>query len=241
MDNDNTVRAVERALAILNCFSEAKYELSLTEIAKSIGLAPSTTSRLITSLEKNNFITRNTENQKYCLGSKIAQLGNLAFFHMGFRKIALPYMVELRDLFNETVSLYVVEGNYRICIERVESTQSLRKVLTIGKRLPLTRGASGRLLLAYLKKDQIRQILNEDPYVTEAELENIRLKGYTVSYGEREEGVTSIAASVFNVEKKMITALTMSGPSVRFSDEQISLMIKKIVEYANKISSALGY
>lgn len=240
-NSDNTVRSVERALSILNCFSEAKYELSLTEISREIGLSPSTTSRLISTLEDNNFLTRNPENQKYYLGSKIAQLGSLSFCNMGFRKIALPYMVELRDLFNETVSLYVAERNYRVCIERVESTQSLRKVISIGKPMPLTRGASGRLILSYLNKDQIRNILYEDPYVTEAELEETKRKGYAISFGEREEGVTSIAAPVFNAEKKMITALTMSGPSVRFSNERIDIMIKKVVEYANKISYALGY
>lgn len=239
--NDTSVRAVERALAILNCFSESKFELSLTEIAREIGLAPSTTTRLISSLEKNNFLARNIENQKYYLGSKLAQLGNLCFSHMNFRKVAQPYMVELRDLFNESVSLYVVEGNYRVCIERVESTQSLRKVINIGRRLPLTRGASGKLLLSYLPKDKIRNILMDDPYVTEAQLEEIKQIGYAISFAEREEGVTSIAAPVFNAEKKMITALTMSGPSVRFHDEEITQMVKKVVEYANKISFALGY
>lgn len=240
-NNDSSVRTVERALSILNCFCEDKYELSLTEISKNIGLAPSTASRLILSLEKNDFLARNIDNQKYHLGFKLAKLGNLCFEHMGFRKIALPYMVELRDLFNESISLYVAERNYRVCVERVESTQSLRKVIDIGRQLPLTRGASGKLLLAYMPKDKMRNILMDDPYFTEIQLEEIKQNGYAISFSEREEGVTSIATSIFDNEKKMVTALTMSGPSVRFHDDEITMIVKRMKEYADKISYLLGY
>ena len=241
MEKDPNVRAVERALNILNCFNPNQLELTLTEISKEIGLARSTTLRILTTLEKNAFLAKNEETYKYSLGSKIAHLGMLCFSNMDFRKIARPYMVRLRALYNESVSLYIAQGNYRVCVERVESTQPLRRVVNIGDRLILTRGASGRVLLAYMEKEKIREILEGDPYTSEEELEELRRLGYAVSKGEREEGVTSIAAPVFDAQNKMITALAISGPSIRFSDEELPERINTVKEYAQKISFDLGY
>lgn len=240
MEKDSNVRAVDRAVDILNCFNENQLELTLTEISREIGLARSTTLRILSTLEKNTFLTRDEETNKYSLGSKIAHLGLLCFSNMDFRKIARPYMVRLRALYNESVSLYIIEGNYRVCVERVESTQALRRVINIGDRLVLTRGASGRLLLAYMEKEKKREILERDPYTSEEELDMLRQLGYAVSKGEREEGVTSIAAPVFNAQNKIITALTISGPSIRFSDEELPERINKLKEYAEKISYDLG-
>lgn len=145
------------------------------------------------------------------------------------------------DTFNESVSIYVVQGNHRVCVERVESTQPLRRVINIGDRLTLTRGASGRLLLAYLDKDKIKNILREDPYTTEEELKSLCHEGYALSRGEREEDVTSIYAPIFNVKKQMIAALAMSGPSTRFPDSSLPERIAVVKEYARRISEALGY
>jgi len=75
-------------------------------------------------------------------------------------------MIKLRDMYNESVSLYIVQGNYSACVERVESTHPLRRVINIGDRLIMTRGASGRLLLAYMEIEQLREILAKDPYTT---------------------------------------------------------------------------
>lgn len=241
MDKDSNVRAVERALDILNCFTPGQTELTLTEISKQVGLAPSTTLRILTTLVNNTFLGKDEETQKYYLGSKVAQLGLLCFSNMDFRKIAKPYMLRLRDIYNESVSLFIVQGNYRVCVERVESTQALRRVINIGDRLVLTRGASGRLLLAYMDKEKIRYLLEKDPYTSEEALNKLRQQGYAVSKGEREEGVMSIAVPIFNAQNKVIAALTISGPSIRFIDEELPERIKRLKEYAEKISFDLGY
>lgn len=241
MKEISNVRAIDRALDILCCLDDKKTELSLTDISKEVDLARSTTTRILSTLEKREFLFRDKETQKYSLGPRIAQLGMICFSNMDFRKIAKPMMAELRDMYNESVSLYIVQGNHRVCIERIESTHPLRRVINIGDRLVLTRGASGRLLLAYTKTEKLREILEKDPYTTEGKLEELRKKEYAVSRGEREEGVTSIAAPIFNARKKMITALAISGPSIRFPEEELTERIEVVKNFARKISLSLGY
>jgi len=237
---ETPVRAIERALDILDCFAPGRLELSLTDIANRIDLAMSTTSRIVATLEKRNYLARNAGTQKYSLGSRIAQIGALGLTNMELRKVALPFMHELNSVYNEGVSLYVVQGDERICVERVESTLPLRRVINVGDRHLLTRGAAGRVLLAYLPKERRDSLLAKDPFTTEEALAELRHGGYTVSLGEREEGVTSIAAPIQDAKCEVVAALAMSGPSVRFEGPGFSDKIAKVKKAAELISKALG-
>ena len=237
---ESPVRSIERALDILDCFAPGRLELSLTEIAKRIDLAMSTASRIVATLENRNYLVRNNETQRYSLGSRITQIGALGLSNMELRKVALPFMRELNAIYNEGVSLYVIQGDERICVERVESTLPLRRVINVGDRHPLTRGAAGRVLLAYLPEDRRKALLARDEFTTEEALKELRHGGYTVSLGEREEGVTSIAAPVQDAGCEVVAALAMSGPSVRFAGSGFSDKIAKVKRTAELISEALG-
>lgn len=239
--NESSVRSIERALDILNCYCPEQLELSLTEISRKIDLPLSTTSRIIATLEKKGFLARNGDNQKYYLGSNLMRLCSCSFSNVDFRRIALPFMYQLRDIYNESVSLYIIQGKERICVERVETTHPLRRVINIGDRFPLTRGAAGRLLLAFLPSEQINTLIHLDPFTTYEELEEIRKNGFAISRGERETGVVSVAAPILNGQKEVIAAIANSWPSVRFDDRQLQDIISKVKEYAEKISLAIGY
>jgi len=237
---ESPVRSIERALDILDCFEPGKLELSLTDIARKIDLSMSTTSRILSTLEKRKFLSRNIDTQRYSLGSRIAQIGALGLSNMELRKVALPFMRDLNALFNEGVSLYVIREDERICIERVESSLPLRRVVNVGDRHPLTRGAAGRVLLAYMPKERREALLAKDAFTTEEALEDLRRGGYTVSIGEREEGVSSIAAPIQDARCEVIASLSMSGPSVRFEGIGFSDKIAKVKKTAELISIAFG-
>ena len=237
---DANVRVVERVLQILNCFSKEQLNLSLTQISSQLGLPPSTTSRIVATLENYGYLARDEDTQKYYLGPSIARLGTLCYTQMDFRRIAVPYMIELREQFNESVGLYIASKGYRVCIERIESTHPLKRILNIGDRLPLTRGASGRLLLAYQPREVIEKLLAEDPYTSLDRLEEIRRSGYSTSRSEREEGVSSVAAPVFDSRHRVVAALNISGPTARIDDKRMEQMAVMVREYAERISREMG-
>jgi DNA-binding IclR family transcriptional regulator len=239
-ETDSSVRTVERALDILDCFAPGQLELSLTELSKRINLAMSTTSRLVTTLEKRGYLSRNRDSQRYALGPRLAQIGALGFSSVDIRKLALPIMRDLNRIYDEGVSLYVVQDTERVCIERVESSRPLRRVVNVGDRHLLTRGAAGRVLLAWLPEDRREELLKNDPFTTEESLAELRRSGYTVSLGEREEGVTSIAAPVLDARREVVAALAMSGPSVRFEGPGFDDKVAKVRKHADLISEALG-
>jgi DNA-binding IclR family transcriptional regulator len=238
--NDQSVRAVERALEILDCFEMSDLQLTLTELAKKINLALSTTSRLVATLEKCDYLARDSSNQKYCLGPRLSLITAHSLSQIDLRKAALPSMTALREKYNESVSLYIPMANKRVCIERVESTQALRRVVNVGDIYPLTRGAAGRVLLAYQPPDVRKRLLKTDSLTNEAGLAKIRETGYTVSVGEREEGLTSIAAPIVNETGKTIAAIAMTGPSIRFKKSELDERIRAVRHYAGVISHVMG-
>lgn len=239
--SENNVRSIERALMILDCFSREEPNLSLVEIAKRIDLYPSTTSRLISTLENLGYIKRNEKSLEYSLGYKLANLGAICLATEDLRGIARPFLVKLRNHYNESVGLYVVNKNQRVCIDCVPSTQPLHRVIDVGTRMSMTRGASGKLLLAYLPEEMVNSLLNADPYVTMAQLEEIRQKGYAVSFNEHEQNLTSIAAPIFDAEHQIKAALFISGPTFRMTSAKIEEIAQRMKEIAHEISVMIGY
>lgn len=241
MAQDNNVRSVERALAILDCFTEKKTNFSLTELSHSIGLSPSTTLRMLGTLESKNYIFRDPENMRYYLGFRLAQLSNIAFANLDVCRVVKPHLEKLHRQFDESMGIYILKDNRRVCVERLECTQPLRSVVSVGQTQPLTKGASGRLLLAYMPEEEIQSLLVEDKSVTAEDLARVREYGYAVSHGERQAGVVSIAAPIFNASGCIAAALFISGPEVRFDQYLINQLIAEVTKTAKTISLEMGY
>jgi DNA-binding IclR family transcriptional regulator len=235
-------RSIERAFDILECFLLEKQELTLMEITALTNLSVSTTHRLIATLEKRNYLVRNKENKKYHLGSILTKFVNMISGKMGldFKMIARKQMIELHHMYNESMSLYVIDGEKRLCIDRLESTHELRRVIDIGSTFPLGLGAAGRVLIAYLDQDSVDDLyLNAD--TNSLEYQTIRKLGYMISEGEREVGISAVATPIFNFTGKIIAALSISGPSVRLDYEKLTKIAEDLKEYSFKISKELGY
>ena len=135
----------------------------------------------------------------------------------------------------------MVNKNQRVCIDCVESTQPLHRVITIGTRMSLTRGASGKLLLAYMPEPMMHNLLSADPFVTLDQLETIRKFGYAVSCNEHEQQLTSIAAPIFDAEHQVLAALFISGPTYRIPEDKVEEIAQRLKDTGMEISRLLGY
>lgn len=240
-EEEKSVRTVDRALNILDCFTREHPRLSLNDISKKINLSPSTVSRIIATLESHNYLTRDPQSLLYSLGYRLTNLGALCLETSDLREIARPHLVELRDYYNESVGLYVLKKGKRVCVDCVQSTQALRRVIEVGVSKQLTRGASGKLLLAYMDENEIRQNLLQDPFVTFEELSKIREAGYAASFDEFEQGISSVAVPVFNSGHDVCASLFLSGPVTRISREHAEEIAEKMKDIAKEISVKLGY
>ena len=141
------VEAVERGLTILSAFQEGAQDLSLAEISRRTGLYKSTILRIAASLEARRFLARGTDGV-FRLGPELWRLGSLYRRSFDLGEYVRPVLRSLVAETRETASFYVRDGDQRICLYRMNSPRAARHHLDEGVRLPLDRGAAGRVLLA---------------------------------------------------------------------------------------------
>jgi IclR family KDG regulon transcriptional repressor len=237
-----TVRAVERALDILLCFSGTETELGLSDIAKRIGLHKSTVHRLLASLESKGFVRRNPATEKYRLGWSVLELVSNINRSDDLSMIVLPEMTRLRDQLGETISLYTRAGMERIRIQAVESNQPVRRVANIGMRLPLYVGASGKVLLAFAD-EPLEDFMNDPSWPKDLNrdefrhaIQTVREQGYAVSIEEREAGAAAVAAPIFSRNGQIVAALSVSGPVDRFTKEAVERFAVAVRQSAERLS-----
>jgi IclR family KDG regulon transcriptional repressor len=238
VDSKLTVRAVERALDILLCFTNES-DLGLTELASRVGLHKSTVHRLLASLEGKGFIIRDPASEKYKLGYRVWELSANLMQSDDMPVMLLPEMERLRDVVGETISLYVRDGQERIRIQAVQSRLAVRRVAPVGARLPLVVGASSKILVAYADKaiqdELLKEIswpegMNRKAFVKQ--LEHIVEVGYATSIEEREPGAAAVAAPIYNRTGQVVAALSVSGPANRLTAEKMQEQAGIIIESA---------
>jgi len=249
----DTTQTLQRAVAILDSFSPNKPDLGVREAARIVGLSSSTTGRLLASLKELGVLDQNPETRAYSLGGKVLAWANVYTNTLDVRNLAMSALVQLHQETQETISLYVMEGDERVCVERLESPQNVRIVARIGRRLPLYAGSAGKVFLAFLSEERRNEILNHTdftPFTSQTivnraqlmeDLEKIKNQGFAVSRGEWTSDASGVAAPIFNSSRDIVAAITISGPSQRFTDEKIEKYSRDILAISGKISRAMGY
>ena len=247
----NGVQSIDRAVAILRCFSGRKPELGISEISRSTGLSTSTVHRLLGAMQENHLV-RKTGTKRYGLGPLLLQLANSGAMPRTLREAALPFMTDLRDEFDETIGLHELHGNHRIVAAQVESHQELRRTYKdIGVPIRLAYGGPGKAILAVLPAEELKRHLAEpiQPITTattveaaeiERELEAARLRGYAASKGQRTVGIYAVAAPVFDHSQRVVGALGVSVPDVRMDEDRVERIGSRVREVAWELSTALG-
>jgi len=245
-EEKRTVRAVERALDVLLCFVSG-HEWGLTEIAGRVGLHKSTVHRLLATLEDKGFVIRDAATDKYRLGLSVLELSANLSRSDDPSVVLLPEMERLREQLNETVSLYVRDRGERVRIQAVQSMQAIRRVADVGARLPLSVGASSKVLLAFAEPGVRAAVLSDSAWPPHLDrdafakqLDDIVAAGYATSFEEREPGAAAVSAPIFNRSGKLVAALSVSGPSNRLTPDRMHEYAPAIIESAHRMGTILG-
>lgn len=221
----------------------SRRQLSLSEVADAVQLPKSTTHRLLMTLESRGYITSAPgETGTYRVGLK-------GFWFTTARTRIHQQLEKLRKLTGETVNFGAVTGHEIEYVDRVLSEHALRWGVDIGSRIPLHCSAMGKVVLAYrddlfpedtlLPRRTAKTIT--DPIELKAHLEVIRHRGYSFEDEEFIEGVICIAAPVKDEHSNVVGAVSVSGPSVRFTKGIALEFTDQIMAVADVISYSIGY
>jgi DNA-binding IclR family transcriptional regulator len=245
------VRAVDRALDILLCFTREDPTRSLTQIAESIHMSKTTVHRLLATLENKRFITRDNATGLYRLGFRFIEMASIVLQDVELHRWAQPYLQRLASEYGETVDLSILDGSHVIYLEVIESPQRVKLAAAVGQRLPAYFTASGKALLAYLPEEQVKKIISENlaeaakenPASLEgmiAELRSAEERGYAISEQEYEDQINAVAAPIFDKDKNPIASIAIVGPSFRLSRDRLPELGEKLRKMTQEISSEVG-
>jgi DNA-binding IclR family transcriptional regulator len=238
--------AVDRALAVLCCFSRETPTLGVTEIGERLNLTKSTVHRLLQSLVAQGLVAQDAARRQYTLGYRVLALAMAVPGEADLRHICQSHMRWLLGVTEETIALYVVAGDVRICLDELESPQILRMSAGIGRCFPLPRGAAGKTLLfdgptsGDLWRRGTSKLSQAETTRLLSDLNEARKQGYVLTMGETVDGAASLAAPIYGPEGEVIAALSVGGPASRFTPDAVTRFSAVLREAVTRIEHDLA-
>lgn len=224
MGNEGVI-AVEKALALLDCFKPGEESMTLTTLAQRSGYHKTTVYRLMNSLERMNYVLRR-DNGVYTLGPRLLYLGKLYEQSFHLASIVQPELHALAAATGESATWYVIENNQRLCLFRAEPSEGLRETRLPGTVLPLDNSAIGQVLRYWGLSEPLFETLPELPLFTS---------------GIRDPHIAAFSLPVFGEDNKLLAALALTGPASRLTLSMRDSSIGKLMkEKAYNLSLRLG-
>jgi IclR family KDG regulon transcriptional repressor len=248
----NQVRSVRRAVRILEAFREGP-SLTVTELARTLKLPKSSVYELVCTLAAEGLVKKEDHSSRYRLGLRLVELARAANHDLEVRQVARPLMEKLRDQFNETVQLTVLDGGEILYVDGCESSRQLRTFFQSGDRAPLHCTALGKAILAnlppgekerYLRRKGLRAFTPgtlTDPAALRRELDRTAARGYSVDDMEHEEDVRCVGAPIRDREGRAFASISVSGPAHRLMPDRDAEIARRVMAVAVQISRRLGY
>lgn len=218
------VNSIARATGVLMCLSEGVSRVS--DIAKRLNLNVATVHRLLKTMEMLGLVVRDSQTHQYYLGHLVAKLGaNPNIAHKTLILSSFEEMNRLAEATGETVVLHILVGAQPIRLQQIVSNQDLRFTSWSKRYEPLYSGSMGKLFLSGMKEDELHMLLENmvlipfTPHTISRketlikELNKIRKRGYSLSYGERDECAMGISVPINDYV--FPAALTVIGTETR--------------------------
>ncbi len=247
------IQAVSHALDLLEQFHNDVDELGVTELSKRLKLHKNNVFRLLATLESRGYIEQNKATENYRLGLKSLELGQTFIKQMGLLRQAKLSLENLVAACNETAYVVIFKENNVVYLDVVETDMTVRVVSRVGSRLPAYCTAAGKVHLANFSPEELDSLLPKtlksytDHTITKVgelkkELKLVAERGYAIDNEELDPGVRCIAAPILDYTHRTVGAISLSGPSMRFTDERVTdELIPLVLNAAATLSTRLGY
>jgi DNA-binding IclR family transcriptional regulator len=248
------MQLLDRALAILDLFEPERAEWSTTEAARAVGLPIPTTHRILGALHTAGYVSRDPFTKRFSLGPASLALGRRAQGVMDLRRLARALLERLADMTDETALMTVLtEGrDGAVCSLRIECSRPLGLSVRPDRVLPLHAGAMQRALLAFMPESQISRVLETplvrlcratitDPERLRAAIEDVRSRGWAISFEETDPDVWGIAVPLIDADGAPVAALGLAGPRGRLRADDLRHQLATLGDEAARLAERLGY
>jgi DNA-binding IclR family transcriptional regulator len=243
--NGQPVGSVARAIALLDVLAESDGGARVNELARQIGVNPSTASRLLGTLEAGGLVER-SPGGPYRLGLKLVALSDRVLGQLDVRDLARPRLSWLVQETGETATLSVPGGGEAITVDFVPSPSSVSSLARLGRPSVAHATAVGKVMLAFGHATPVAEPVAytertiTDPSALQDELEAVRGAGVAEAVGEREPDLNALAAPVFGRGGELVAILGLQGPAARLPASTRRTLRAPLLEAARELGRSLG-
>jgi len=252
LDRNSGLSSVRNSIRIMKSFSISQPSRRVTDIAKELGLAKSTVSRLVSTLASEGFLEKDPETLEYRLGLGVLALSGVLTHHLEIHKEAAPVLTNVVATTKETAHIAILDGFETVYIDKEEGVHQAKMKTYLGKRNPTHAVSSGKVLLAFSSEEFIDAYIENglsgfasctitDPDKLKNVLKRIRVDDYALSYAEFSDDIASIAAPIRDYTGKVVAAITVVGNGKGIMSGRMNQIIRVVKEAANEASERLGY
>jgi DNA-binding IclR family transcriptional regulator len=246
------IEALERGLLILEALGAAP-GASLMELVERLSVPKGSLFRHLQVLEAHGYVARDETSRRYTLGPRLIHLGFSARRQLQLGDVALPFIELLRDRFNETVHVGVLDHGQVVHIQAAASRHAVKMVSAVGERTWAHISALGKALLAWAGPDVLDRVVAEsglprftDQTLTtrpelEADLARVRERGYSIDDEESAPGLRCLGAPIRGADGHVLAAVSLSSPADRLSLGDAHAIAPAVRETAAGISVELGW
>lgn len=244
------VKSLYKAVKLLDYFTIDSPERGISELAELSGMLKSSIHNIVTTFETCGFLEKNPQNSKYRLGIKLLQLNNTLYMTNDLRNTVRPYMERISSHCNESVYFAIPSGNEVVYIDAVYPSSYMAGRSIIGVKAPLYCTGIGKAILAHFEASRIDEVIASGlvPFTPNTitkgeqlsdELELIKTRGYSVDNMEHEYGIKCVAVPIRSIRGSVIGAISVSAPSLRFTDENIQEYAEFLIHIGNELKGLL--
>lgn len=248
-----TVRSLDKALFILDLIGTKNASIDLASLAREARMPKTTTLRMLNTLVRRNFLSYDPATKTYSLGISLIYLGKKAEEQFNLTRILRPFLVEISNEVQETVSLVLLDYDTAVYIDQIISKNLIRAVPSIGSHLQLYCTASGKMFLSEFDEEELEDYLQThplhpltpktitDPLQLRKELLQIKQQGYSIDNEETELGGFCIAVPVRNQTGRLTAVFSITGPAERIRSKNLERLTSYLKSISQKASETLGY
>lgn len=249
---EDNLKSLAKVVRVLDVFSTVERALSLAEICQRTGYPKSTTHRLLASMRACGLLDQDRERDRYRLGMKLFELGNVVLANMDLHREARPFLDALTRQTGQAVHLAVFDGHRAIVIHRADASPDKGQAATTIEQAPVHCTGVGKAILAFQPEPVMARVLAAglpryadatitDPDRLRADLATTRLRGYALDDGEHQPGLRCVGAPIRDQSGRVTAAVSITGPAWRLPLSEIDSLAKVVMHSARAISLALGY
>jgi DNA-binding IclR family transcriptional regulator len=247
-ETSGRVQSVERAIDLLRAVAGSGGSETAPVLADRCGLNRSTTWRILATLEHHGLVDRDPDTNRYSVGHAVVQLAGASGYD-GLARRAHPLLRRLADATGETVNLAIPHRLELIYVSQVQAPH----VMTtnwLGRAVALHATSTGKAFLAWLPAEE-RAVALEEPLkaytdttttaaaALEAELRDVRRRGYAASRGELEPGLWGVSAAALDRRKRPAAVISVWGPESRMRTNGFGPLGEAAAAIADELSARL--